>query len=66
MGRISWQRTGNGRKVGGQRLEEFGEVSRLKGEEGLGRSCEETVYHCPIIDGLVGEDQDCPWQTSTC
>ena len=42
------------REVGGQRLEEFGESSQ-QGEEGQGRRCEETVYHCPLVIVLLSK-----------
>ena len=40
----------DGRKVGFQRLEEFSEMPL---EEGLGKRCEETVYHCGMVIVLI-------------
>ena len=40
------------RRVAGQRLGEFGEVSN-SGEGGQGRKCEEVMYHCDLVITII-------------
>ena len=63
-------------RVGGQRLEEFGELSGGSGsEDGQNRRCEEVVYHCDLVIVIIsskfiswlekskiviGEENSCP------
>ena len=41
--------TSQEKRVGGQRLEEFGELSGSGGEDGHNRRFEEMVYHCDLV-----------------
>lgn len=41
-------------RVGGQRLEEFGELSGGSGsDEGQNRRCEEILYHCDLVIVII-------------